>query len=683
MTQQGTDTTPSQRAPEVPVESLFEGSPVAVAVLDEGGAIGMANTAFAHLLGGDASQVVGRDFGEFLVELGPADVDFKAALRSATPVAGWVPCTLATAEGRWLSAKCHMQVDRVSGQDVRVVVHVLDLTEQARADRAVAELIESEATYRQSMMESAVPTALLDLNGIVTESNAALEEHLSTPREHLVGVALDGFMSLSVRRSFHRAWDAFLTGRQETLRIRGEWVDGTGRRLWSDVSASLIQEGVRTSHVVLQVIDVSAEQRALDQLAYRSSHDALTGLANRAEVIAAVLAAGDRSATAGTYAAVFFIDVDNFKQINDGLNHQAGDEVLVAIAQRLQAALRPQDMVGRLGGDEFVVVLDDVADPAAVTGVAEALRRAVAATLTVGGVRLVPTVSVGVAVGRGRVDAMALLREADDALREAKRHGRNRCETYSSAMSQSASDRLGLEATIREALHERRIEAHFQPVVDLATGRLVGYEALARLRQVSGDVAPNADFIAVAEQSGLIVPVGREVIAQAIEAATHLGPEIRMAVNASGPQLNDPRFADDLIGSLYSHGLDPRRLIIEVTETTILHLAHWAHAAIARLVALGIGLHVDDFGTGFSSIAHLHDLPVTGMKLDRSFTSELSSRSSPAYRLAEGLAALADSLRLTTIAEGVETPLQRQLLQESGWQCGQGWLFGRAEPSVL
>jgi diguanylate cyclase (GGDEF)-like protein len=383
----------------------------------------------------------------------------------------------------------------------------------------------------------------------------------------------------------------------------------------------------------------------------------------------------------GTCAAVIYIDVDNFKQINDGLSHQAGDRVLAEVGRRLRGALRPSDMVGRLGGDEFVAVLDDLDRVEDVVPVAEALRQAIAEAVVIDGVRLLPTVSIGIAAGRGRVDAMALLREADDALRQAKSHGRNRCEVYTPGMSQSALNRLGIESQLRDALQERRVEAHFQPVVDLTTGRLAGYEALARIRQVSGGVAPNAEFIGVAEQSGLIVPLGREVVVQAIEAASMIGADLRMAVNASGQQLNDPAFADDVIGALYQHQVDARRLIIEVTETTILHLAHWAHTAITRLTALGVGLHVDDFGTGYSSVTHLHDMPVTGMKLDRSFTRELTSRSSASYRLAEGLAALANSLRLTTIAEGVETPLQRELLQEAGWQCGQGWLFGRAEPT--
>lgn len=660
------------------VEVLLEHLPMGVAVLDSDGVVRQINPAYCRLLELAAEAVVGHAFVDLLVNADEASVaSVWEVVRGGAPQAE-LRLAHVTPEGRWRHVRCLMRTDPKFGAGT-VLVFATDLTEADDVRSRFDEMVASEATFRQSLLGSAVPTALLDLNGVVTEANAAMEAHLATPRAVLMGSSLEPFMSLAVLRNYREQWPGFVARDDATLRVRGEWIDGTGRHMWADMSASLIERDAVSSHVVLQLIDVSAEQRAIDQLAYRSTHDSLTGLPNRAEVISSAQRASTHASRVGRFMAVLYLDLDNFKQINDGLSHEAGDEVLTAVASRLRSALRPADVVGRMGGDEFVVVLDDLREADEATAVAQALLEAVARSVSVRGASVMPTASIGVTTGQGTTDPRQMLREADDALRQAKRHGRNRWVVYTPAMSQSSLDRLRMEGQIREAMHERRIEAHFQPVVDLATGRLVGYEALARMRLISGGVSANAEFIEVAEKSGLIVDVGREVIRQAIETAARVDPDTTMAVNASGSQINAPSFADDLIAMIYGAGLDPRRLILEVTETTILNLAQWARVAIDRLVALGVGLHMDDFGTGFSSISHLRDLPVTGLKLDRSFTSELSSRASPSYRLAEGLASLAHSLRLTTIAEGVETPRQRELLAECGWKHGQGWLFGRAE----
>ncbi len=663
-------------------DALWALAPFPVAVLDDHGTIRQINQAYADLLGVAAEAVIGEQFADLVVDPVDGHEIELAALAAGHLTSAVFDSVHATAEGRWINVRCHLRALADESGRNHVVVHTLDVSEQVTTSREVVGMVDSEVSFRQSLLGSAVPTALLDLNGVVTEVNDALMAHMSAEREQLIGRPLDPFMSLTAIRSFRNQWPDLVVGRRATLRTRGEWRDGAGRHMWVDVSASLIQQDAQPSHVVLQLVDVSNEQRAMDQLEYRSRHDILTGLPNRGEALAALHRAVVNSQAAHRWLAVLLLDVDNFKQINDALGHEAGDHVLAGLAGRLRDALKPSDFLGRMGGDEFVAVLEGFSSEAGAANVAEELCLVARMSMRIEETRISPAVSVGVAVGRGSTATPQLLRQADDALRQAKRLGRNRWTMYQEGMAHAAMRRLATESGIREALAERRIEAHFQPLVSLATGRLVGYEALARMRDPSGNLAPNADFITVAEKSGLIVDVGRQVINQAISAMTQVDSDIRMSVNASSAQLNDPRFADDLISQLYSHDVDPSRLVVEVTETTILDLAEWAKRAIDRLVSLGVGLAVDDFGTGFSSLSHLRDMPVTGLKLDRSFTAGLTSNASAPYRLAEGIAALARSLRLHTVAEGIETQPQRELLRECGWVDGQGWLFGAATDRI-
>lgn len=660
------------------LEALLDMSPVAIAVLDERGRIERINSSYAEKLGASPAEVVGEDFAEVLVDpVTGFDIDLAAVAAGVLPSAV-VRCRHDGGQRRNSSVVCHLRGYVSHGGARRVVVHAVEVAgPTAGADSG------AEFSYRDSLLGSVVPTALLDLSGVVTEVNEAMVTYLATPREMIIGRPLDAYMSLTTIRDFRSRWPEMLSAPERPLRTRGEWSDGTGRRMWVDVSASIIRHDGRPSHAVLQLVDASAERRAVDQLDYRTRHDSLTGLPNRSESMATLQRAVAHSAAAHAYLGVLSLDVDNFTQINDALGHEAGDTVLAKLAGRLRDVLRPSDFIGRLGGDEFVVILEGVGGDDAALSLAEGLCRAARTPMDVATTRVTASVSVGVTVARGTATTGSMLREADAALRQAKRLGRNRWARYSEGMSASSRTTLASESAIRDAVNERRIEAHFQPIVDLSSGRLVGYEALARMRDESGGLAPNADFIVVAERSGLIVDVGRQVIAQAIGAASRVDDSVHVSVNAASAQLNDTHFADELVELLYANDVDPTRLTVEVTETTILELTDGARLGIDRLVALGVGLEVDDFGTGFSSLSHLRELPVTGLKLDRSFTAGLLSDASAPYRLAEGIAALARSLRLHTVAEGVETQKQRELLRASGWERGQGWLFGAATDRIF
>ena len=420
---------------------------------------------------------------------------------------------------------------------------------------------------------------------------------------------------------------------------------------------------------VISLRDVTSEREAQDELAYRAFHDPLTGLHNRAwvlDMLNADLRAAERN---GGRLGVLFIDLDNFKVVNDSLGHVAGDDVLATIAHRISAVLRPDDRVGRFGGDEFVVVVPHVHEAHELEAIAERLSAAMAMELMVDQHRIVPTASIGIAVSTPTSTSESLLRDTDSALFRAKSAGRARWHFFDEEMHAQAVRRLTLEDELRRALDEQQFVVHYQPIVRLADRVVVGHEALVRWNHPTRGLLLPGDFLGVAEESGLVVDIGHQVLAQVCRLLAEQpdlpGP---ISVNKSPLQIARPGWRDQFVDCLARFGVDPRRIIIEVTETAVLDV-----------LELSVGIHVDDFGTGYSSISLLRDLPMTGLKLDRSFTARLTATDSPANVLAAGLAGLAEGLHLESIAEGVETAEQAEILLSQGWTHGQGWLFGRPQ----
>jgi len=458
-----------------------------------------------------------------------------------------------------------------------------------------------------------------------------------------------------------------------------------GSTVWVRRVTVLIRDSdARPSLLMLQVEDITAEHEAHEALAYQAFHDTLTGLHNRAWILDILEVDLPAAQLLGSLVGTLFVDLDNFKLVNDSLGHAAGDEVLVAVTGRIVAALRPGDRVGRFGGDEFVILVQDVQEGLDVERCAERVLASIATDLQVHGHRIVPTASIGIAVSTPTSTPESLLRDADSALFRAKAAGRGRWQFFDGVMHAQALARLTIEDQLRDAIARDEFVVHYQPIVELADARVVGHEALVRwLHPIRGLLSP-ADFLDVAEDTGLISTIGALVLDQVCVSLAERpdlpGP---IAVNVSAVQLAAPGWHRTFRDTLQRHQIDPARIVIEVTETAILSLVSSARIALTYLHRIGVGIHVDDFGTGYSSISVLRDLPVTGVKLDMRFVHDLTAVDSQANALAQGLSGLVTGMHLTGIAEGVETEVQADILRAQGWRCAQGYLFGRPGPLAL
>nr|BFE60403.1 bifunctional diguanylate cyclase/phosphodiesterase [Dactylosporangium thailandense] len=412
------------------------------------------------------------------------------------------------------------------------------------------------------------------------------------------------------------------------------------------------------------------------QLQHQATHDTLTGLANRAGFSALV----DEALTRDASAAVLLIDLDDFKEVNDTLGHDVGDAVLVAVAERLRAAVRGGDVVARLGGDEFAVLLRHApggdADRAA-----ERVLSLLVPPVSAAGHHLLVHASIGVAPAGTGDDLGTLLRKADIAMYAAKDRGKGNSVGYTPDMAARIQAHAELGADLRDAIGTDRLYLRYQPIVRLEDGALFGAEALMRFEHPTrGPVSP-AEFIPVAEQSGLIVPLGRwalrEACLQASQWLRRYGDDAlrSITVNVAGRQLQDPGFVDDVRAALAAAGLPAQRLLVEVTETAVLNDGQ-AIATLHELRALGVRIALDDFGTAASSLGLLLTCPVTTLKLDRSFVEEITTAGRPAA-VAQAVIHIAKTLDLAAVAEGIETPAQAELLRRQGYELGQGYLYAR------
>ena len=576
---------------------------------------------------------------------------------------------------------------------------LLDDSGRARdaLELALSQHAETDSRYRV-LVESVPAAVYIDVydpaftgGGRVSYMSPQIETILGYPPEAFMTDA-DLWPLLIHPADFDRTIAAYSEhwASERPLRADYRMVARDGSVVWIHDEAFLLAEDASTGRRVSQglVVNTTEQKRLEEQLVHDALHDPLTGLANRVlfrDLVERALA-GRRRRRAKV--AVLFLDLDNFKVVNDSLGHRAGDRLLVEVARRLKATIRVTDVAARQGGDEFTILLDRVRSLDEATDSARRIAAALVTPLELDGQAIVVGVSIGIAMAGGPEIAVDdLLAHADAAMYEAKGKGRGRHAVFDPSMRILARSRLEMEAELRTAIDEEQFELHYQPIIDLRSNRIAGFEALVRWRHPTRGLIQPMEFIPLAEASGLIVPLGQLVTAAACRQLRALrnsgicGESLTMSVNVSPRQAVEPGFAAEVAAILLATGLEPSALVLEITESLMLHESSVSDGLLRQLHDMGVQLVVDDFGTGFSALEYFKRFAVHGLKIDRSFIDGLG-RSREDTAIVTATLAFASALGLSVTAEGVETADQFERLRALGCPQGQGFLFSRPVPAA-
>ena len=545
---------------------------------------------------------------------------------------------------------------------------------------------QSEARFRSLVAHSSDLITVLDAHGTVTYQSPSVQRVLGYRADEIEGRDFARLLSESDRPRLAQivagVGEAYVGGGAETHVIECSLRHRDGAWLQFEVQHTDLLQDEHVRGVVLNSRDVSERKAFEDQLAHQAFHDPVTSLANRALFADRVQHSIKRSSRGGPAIGVMFIDLDDFKTVNDSLGHAAGDTVLQEVGRRLQGVVRPGDTVARFGGDEFAILLDGITDSAEAADVAGRILGVLELQYDIDGKQVYPRASVGICLAGEEFDssdAEELLRNADVAMYMAKRDSKGSYRVFEPAMHERVVERLELQTELQRALELNQLEVHYQPVVRLDEQADYGVEALLRWMHPTRGTIPPLQFIPLAEETGQIVAIGRWVLQEACRQGALLHerfprtPPLTMSVNLSVKQLQSETIVDDVRGALEESGLPPSALVLEITESVMMADTDLAVRRLEELKSVGVLLAMDDFGTGYSSLSYLSRFPVDILKMDRSFLSPEHEESG----LIAAIIALGTSLTLDVVAEGIELPEQMASLQNLGCDLGQGFLFAR------
>ena len=563
------------------------------------------------------------------------------------------------------------------------------------------QLAERDQLFQLISENAADMIALVDCDGRRLYNSPAYQKVLGYSPEDLNATSsLEQIHPDDRPRVLQAAENARMSGEGECVEYRIRHKDGTWRTLESTASAIRNAQG-QTDKLVIVNRDITERKRAEELLAHHAFHDGLTNLPNRALFLDRLQHALTLSKRHSNYKfAVLLIDVDEFKIINDSLGHSAGDELLIKIGQRLNNAVRREDTVARphngaasdkpandntlarLGGDEFAILLDDIRDPIEAVRVAERIQPQLAAPFFVDEQEIVISASIGIASSTSpHTQVEDLMRDADLAMYRAKRAGKARCEVSDTAMHANAMKRLQLETDLRKALDQGEFRVFYQPIVSVATGKITGFEALTRWQRPQG-IVPPVEFIAVAEETGLIIPMNRQLLREACEhlrswqAEFPSTPPLTMSVNITPKEFAQSDLASEIGKTLQQTGVDPSCLQFEILETLAMGDAEKSGRVLSQLKALGVRLSIDDFGTGYSSLSRLRRIPVDTLKIDRAFIMNMDTDPEN-HEIVRIIIMLAHNLGLKVVAEGTETQTHIDLLKQLNCEMAQGYHFSK------
>lgn len=574
---------------------------------------------------------------------------------------------------RWL--RDHRRLYRNDGDGEEIVGSWLDVTELHGLQ---ARLHEREQLLRKIIETEPECVKLLDPDGTILEINpAGLAMLQSDDPGEVIGLCAERFVAPEYQARLHAATLRVASGEPVILEMEIVGVKGRRRRV-EQHAAPLYGHDGRIRSILAVVRDISERTHAESQVHYLAHYDLLTGLPNRALFRDRLLQAMAQAKRSDTLITVMFLDIDDFKDVNDTLGHAVGDQLLKEIAQRIRSCMREYDTVARFGGDEFGIIQTGVQTVEGSADLAERILALLGEPFHIDGHEIHSGASVGMTIYPfDDAQADGLLKNADMAMYKAKREGRNRFQFYVAELNDMVQRRATLERDLRTALQRKQFRLNYQPQLDLATGRIVGVEALLRWRHPDrGEVSP-AEFIPVAESSGLIMPIGDWVLHTACREARAWQdaglPPVRVAVNLSAVQFRHRNLLDTITSALADSGLEPCWLEVELTESLIMRDVRATIDTLRHLHALGVQIAVDDFGTGYSSLSYLTRFPVSKIKLDQSFVRDVDKRDGAA--IARTVIALGHSLNMKVMAEGVETASQLHFLREHACNEVQGYYF--------
>ncbi len=626
----------------------------------------------------------------------PASNLFDRASMHGTPLQHWFsdisgprfPCPCGPEEpcvgrARWRGAaadgfEVEVELSRLEGCGEHCCVAVLSRPDSARQASNDIRIL------AQAVAQTDDAVVITDAKGIIQYVNPAFERGSGYSAAEAVGNRPNLVKSgRHPQEFFGEMWRVIQSG--QVFRAVFANRRKNGRIYYEEKTISPIRdESGAISHYVSTAKDVTARVQAEARLEYLANYDTLTGLANRSLFRDRLDQALRRALRDGSTLAVLFLDLDRFKTVNDTLGHTAGDQLLRAVAERLRDCIRAEDTAARLGGDEFTLILEDLGEPGSARRVAEGVLESFNAPFPLLGHNLYMGVSIGIACyPDDGLDADTLLKHADIAMYRSKEGGRSAYLFYSASMRGPALDDLSLASSLRNALAREEFHLCYQTIVDAQTRREVGVEALLRWTSPQHGSVPPSRFVPMLEENGLILRVGRWVLATACADIGRLHGEgrndLRLTVNVSARQFRDTDFVADVEAALQSTGFPAASLELEITESALIENAGAALETLAALDALGVRLAIDDFGTGYSSLSYLRRFPLSTLKIDRSFVADMAN-SDDAIAIVQAIVSLGRTLGLEIVGEGVESEDQLELLGDLGCHCVQGFLFSRPQP---
>jgi diguanylate cyclase (GGDEF)-like protein/PAS domain S-box-containing protein len=672
---------PGARAdPDLGAERLrlaFEDSPIGMAIEDLDGRFLQVNLALCAMVGYTAEQLLGMGYQQVCHPDDLEDPAYLESLRNGTVRRVIRELRYIRADGSVFWVRVHIGV--IPGEDGQARFYTVQIEDISQHHAA-------EQRFRSAFADAAVGMAVAGASGgpddVVVEANAAMARLLGRSPAELAGRSVTDFADDRDAAAVRELFASLQVGACKQAEVDARFVCPDGSVVWAHLSASVSEEGDGSqNHLVLHLQDITARKSAESKLIHQAEFDALTDLPNRlafSRRVAAALAAGHAP-------ALLFVDLDRFKLVNDTLGHATGDEVLSAVGSRLRDVVRGDDVVARIGGDEFVVLAVSARSRDEAETMAARLHAVLSAPYQVAGRPLFLTASIGVALpGERAHSAEDVLRAADIAMYSAKTSGKARTAVFDASMRRKADTRLAVEQDLHHAIvTPGELLTWFQPVVSVPTGRVVAVEALARWNHPQRGLLLPAQFLPVAEETGLTSAIGRTILTEALAQGRrwrHQGLKMLVSVNLSGRQLEDPELEGDIVDSLRHAGLSPAELCLEVTETAIFDAANRGAHTIQRLRELGVAVAIDDFGQGYSSLSFLRSHPVDVVKIDIAFVAALETNPRDAA-IVGGMVELAHALGMTCVAKGVERSGQLRHLAELGCDQVEGFLLGRPCPA--